>query len=80
MLPTPLAFKPGTAELTPASEPALQHIKQYLAAKSYISLLRLEGHMADGVPGGQVLSEQRGRAVAAWLVSHERRREEPLFH
>ena len=69
VLPSPISFRPGTASLLPASEPALQHLRQYLEAKSYISLLRLEGHVADGA-GAQALSEQRAQAVAAWLVGH----------
>ena len=68
-LPSAVSFRPGTAELLPASEPALQHIHQYLEAKSYISHLRLEGHVADAATG-QALSEKRAAAVAGWLVAH----------
>jgi len=68
VLPAPLSFRPGTAELTAAATPALEHIKSYLDAKTYISLLRLEGHVVGD--GGQALSEQRAQAVAAWLVAH----------
>jgi len=68
-LPVPISFRPGTAELMAASEPALLHIKQYLDAKTYISLLRVEGHVA-GSAAAQPLSEKRAAAVAAWLVAH----------
>lgn len=69
VLPSPLTFEPGTAKLTPASEPVLQYINQYLEAKTYISLLRIESHVADGTTG-QALSEKRATAVVSWLVSH----------
>ncbi|GAA4358981.1 hypothetical protein GCM10023185_25150 [Hymenobacter saemangeumensis] len=70
VLPAPLAFKPGTAELTPGSTAGLEHIKKYLEQKTYISLLRLEGHVAEKAATDQALSEQRAQAVAAWLVAH----------
>lgn len=69
VLPAPIAFKPGTAELASGSELALQHIKAYLEAKSYISLLRIEGHVAEG-GSNQLLSTSRAKAVVAWLVAH----------
>ena len=68
-LPAPLSFRAGTAELLPASEPALQYIRQYLEAKTYISQLRIEGHAPEGA-AGQALSEKRALAVAGWLVAH----------
>ena len=64
-------FKTGTAELLPASDSALLTIKRYLDDKSYISLLRIEGHVAAGgdAAAGQQLSQQRALAVAARLVA-----------
>lgn len=71
VLPAPIIFKSGTAELSPESESALQHIKAYLDAKTYISLLRIEGHTDNSTPGqdGQKLSEQRALAVVRWLIA-----------
>lgn len=68
VLPEPISFKTGTAELRPESESALQHIKAYLIAKTYISLLRIEGHTDSG-QDAQKLSEQRAMAVVRWLVA-----------
>lgn len=64
-LPAPILFEKGTATLTPSSTPALQHIKDYLANKTYISVLRIEGHASE-----QALSEQRALAVSRWLVKN----------
>ncbi|MBL7754292.1 MAG: OmpA family protein [Chitinophagaceae bacterium] len=71
VLPTPIHFKTGTAELSPESESALQHIKAYLEAKTAISLLRIEGHNDESTPAmdAQKLSEQRAMAVVRWLVA-----------
>lgn len=62
-LPGPIVFT-GEA-LDAASDPALEHVRGYLAAKDYISLLRIEGHAPD-----QAQSEQRAVTVARWLVAH----------
>ncbi len=67
VLPSPITFKPGSATLTDASTPALEHLKAYLDAKAYISTLRIEGHAAE--PRSQELTEQRALAVAHWLVA-----------
>ncbi|WP_153799701.1 OmpA family protein [Foetidibacter luteolus] len=62
-----ITFETGTANLTPESEETLAIIKQYLDDKSYISLLRIEGHVSNG--NGQQLSEQRALAVCKKLVA-----------
>lgn len=70
VLPAPIAFKTGTAELDEtASRESLVLIKEYLAAKTYISRLRVEGHTDNaGEPAAnQKLSEQRALAVCQWL-------------
>lgn len=64
-LPGPIVFQTGTATLDPASDPALEHIRLYLAEKTALSTLRIEGHADD-----QTLSEQRASAVVLWLRSH----------
>jgi OOP family OmpA-OmpF porin len=69
-LPSPITFAPGSAELTAESTPALEHAQRYLEAKSYISTLRIEGHVAEAGDGAQALSEKRALAVARWLVAH----------
>ncbi len=62
-LPSPIVFT-GEA-LDPASDPALEHVRGYLAAKDYITVLRVEGHADD-----QAQSERRALAVARWLIAH----------
>ena len=70
VLPSPITFKAGTAELDEAaSRDSLTLIKEYLSAKSYISKLRVEGHTdnAGESAANQKLSEQRALAVCQWL-------------
>lgn len=62
-LPAPIVFT-GDA-LDPASDPALEHVRGYLVAKDYITLMRIEGH-ADG----QAESERRALLVGRWLIAH----------
>lgn len=64
-LPGPIVFQAGGDQLDPASDPALEHARGYLAAKDAITTLRIEGHADD-----QALSERRAVAVARWLVAH----------
>jgi OmpA-OmpF porin, OOP family len=66
----PILFKTGTAVLQPVSDSALQIIKKYLGDKSYISTLRIEGHIAAGADAAknQLLSRQRALAVSKRLV------------
>lgn len=73
ILPSAISFKAGTAELLPSSDSALNHIQQYLKEKTYITLLRIEGH-TDNVNKeevNQLLSEKRALAVGKWLENHE---------
>jgi OmpA-OmpF porin, OOP family len=68
VLPSPITFKSGSDTLTEESTPALEYVRAYLEAKSYISALRIEGHTdADGADS-QSLSEKRALAVTRWLV------------
>ncbi len=64
-------FANGSDKLLPESERALTVVKDFLIEKTYITLLRIEGHTgADGGDAGakQQLSERRALAVARWLV------------
>ena len=67
VLPEPVTFKTGTSVLTDQGRKALEMVKKYLQEKTYISLLRIEGHVA-GEADEQVLSEGRAMAVAKWLI------------
>jgi OmpA-OmpF porin, OOP family len=68
VLPSPIVFLTGSDSLSTESEPALQHIKKYLDAKSYVTLIRVEGHVSTSGSSGQKLSEKRSLAVARWLL------------
>jgi len=67
-----IVFETGTDKLKPESDTALEHVKAYLEAKDYITLLRIEGHTdSDGDDqANQELSEKRTLAVARWLIAH----------
>ena len=69
VLPSPVVFASGTAELKSESDAALEHVQAYLTDKSYISTMRIEAHVA-GSKDDQGLSEQRALSVARWLVAH----------
>ena len=70
VLPGPVRFETGTATLHADAEPALVTIQAYLEDKSYITTMRIEGHVRDGGASAQALSEARALAVTAWLVAH----------
>ena len=66
-----MVFEAGSDRLKPESDAALQHVKDYLEQKSYISLLRVEVHTDDRGPAtNQQLSERRALSAARWLVTH----------
>jgi OOP family OmpA-OmpF porin len=64
-LPGPIVFQTGSDVLDPASDPALEHASRFLAEKSAVSTLRIEGHADD-----QSLSQRRALAVGRWLIAH----------
>lgn len=70
-LPSPVVFATASAKLAPASDAALAHIRAYLDAKAYISLMRIENHTdTDGnAKDSQALSEARALAVVKALVA-----------
>lgn len=71
ILPGPIGFATGTAELTADAEASLWLIADYLAAKSYVTTVRIEGHVQGGAADDALtLSAARAVAVAAWLVAH----------
>ncbi len=65
----PVAFQTGSAKLTTEGEAALADIKSYLDDKTYVTTMRVEGHVQSGAKDAQKLSEQRALAAAKWLVS-----------
>lgn len=70
-LPGPIVFETGTATINEAESAAtLWLLIDYLEAKSYISTLRIEGHMSEAGAAAQTLTEARALAVAAWLIAN----------
>jgi OOP family OmpA-OmpF porin len=70
VVPSPVAFETNSAKLAPAADAALDHVKAYLAAKSDITLLRIENHADNtgNAAAAQALSDARALAVAKALV------------
>lgn len=70
LLPGPVVFKTGSADLDPVSDQVLTVVKQYLDAKPKVSLLRIAGHTdSDGDDKANLeLSAKRAQSVAKWLV------------
>lgn len=68
----PVSFKPGTAILQDDALVPLQKVKAFLDAKTYISMMRVEGHTNNsGVESNnQTLSEKRALAVCKWLINN----------
>lgn len=67
VVPGPVAFRAGGATLVPEGDVPLSAVATYLAEKSYISTLRIEGHVEGGADP-QSLSEARAIAVARALI------------
>ncbi len=72
ILPSPIQFKTGTAELLPSSDSALVYIKNYLNDKPFITVIRIEGHTNNvgTESNNQALSEKRSLAVGKWLENN----------
>lgn len=71
-LPSPIVFQTASDKLSPESDRALEHVRGYLEAKSYISTLRIEVHSdSDGNAAASLaLTDKRALAVAKWLTAH----------
>jgi OmpA-OmpF porin, OOP family len=71
VLPGPIAFATGSSDLdVDASTDALWYVHDYLEAKDYITLVRIEGH--GDVAGEDALMQTGDRALAVgrWLVAN----------
>ncbi|TNF26042.1 MAG: hypothetical protein EP329_21870, partial [Deltaproteobacteria bacterium] len=67
-LPTPVTFEADSARLAPSADDALAYIARYLEDTPYITLARVEAHVA-GAKGALALSKRRALAVARALVA-----------
>lgn len=72
VLPSPVRFKAETAELTEDSDAGLSQVMQFLAEKSYITLLRVETNasMLGSGDANLELGQARARQLAAWFAAH----------
>ena len=64
-----VSFAKGSTSLSTESKEALLAVKQFLEDKSYISLLRIEGHCI-GEKNNQEISDKRAIAVGNWLAEN----------
>ncbi|MBX3161287.1 MAG: OmpA family protein [Deltaproteobacteria bacterium] len=71
VVPHPITFASGKAELTPESDAGIAYVKAYLDAKSYVTLLRIEVHSdaAGSASFNQRLTEQRALTLGRALVA-----------
>src|ERR1043165_1183126 len=71
VVPSPVTYDTGKASLASPSSAAIDYVKGYLDAKSYISTLRIEVHSDNqgGAAFNQALSEKRALEVAKALVA-----------
>lgn len=69
-LSQPLSFATQTEELLPDNKVTIEQVKVFLEKKSYISTLRIEGHVNafDDEQKNLLLSAERGLSVAKALV------------
>jgi OmpA-OmpF porin, OOP family len=65
-----IVFETSSDKLKPESNAALEIIKQYLEAKTYISLLRIECHTDNSGDNtsNQLLTEKRALAICIALI------------
>ena len=72
-LPKPIVFETGSDKINlEESKEALNHVKEYLSSKKYITIMRIEAHAkrAGNEDKLQTLTEKRALAVANWLVEN----------
>ena len=70
-LSDPVRFADGSDKLSLESGRALAAVKDFLNEKTYITLLRIEGHTdagGDAATDSRQLGERRALVVARWLV------------
>lgn len=69
-VPGPVVFDAASERIKPESDAVLAHVKAFLEAKSYVTLLRIESHTDNsGDPvKNQALSEKRAVSIARWLI------------
>lgn len=71
-LPGAVQFDTGSDKLRSESDAVLEYVASYLKEKTYVSLLRIEGHSDNqgNAAQAQTLTEKRALSVGRWLVAH----------
>lgn len=72
VLPSPVRFEDGSDVLAPGSDKGLEEVMQFLAEKTYITLLRVETNaaiLADRQDNAQ-LGARRAVRLAQWFSDH----------
>jgi outer membrane protein OmpA-like peptidoglycan-associated protein len=72
VLPSPVRFESGSDVLAPGSDKGLEDVMQFLAEKTYITLLRVETNaaiLADREDNAQ-LGVRRAKRLAQWFNDH----------
>lgn len=71
VLPGPVPFATGTAELLPEAGPALDAVAAWMGTKTYVTTVRVEAHSdSQGAEAAnQALTEARALSVARALVA-----------
>ncbi|HRH40991.1 MAG TPA: OmpA family protein [Pyrinomonadaceae bacterium] len=72
-LPKPIVFETGSDKINlEESKEALNRAKEYLTAKKYITVMRIEAHVQSKNDEAklQTLTEKRALAVANWLFEN----------
>lgn len=67
VLPGPIGFEGESATLTAESDAALGALRDFLAKRTDVTLLRIEGHVAASGEPGLMMSGERAFSVGRWL-------------
>ncbi len=70
-VPNSIVFKTGSDELTTESSVAIQYVANYLKEKTYITLMRVEGHVSTEAneTKNNDLAKKRAMAICKKLIS-----------
>jgi outer membrane protein OmpA-like peptidoglycan-associated protein len=72
LLDNPVTFKTGSNELTDDGKTALKQVKDFLVAKDYITLQRVEGHSDNSGNETDNLKRTQQRAITVcWLIIND---------
>lgn len=72
VLPSPVSFQPGSDVLAPGSDKGLTEVMNFMAEKTYLTLLRVETNAASLADrqANEHLGVRRAKRLAAWFKDH----------